>query len=39
MMLFGCVYLIRVDAVTVEDVKATADKVINDQDHALAAVG
>lgn len=31
--------MIRVDAVTVADVKAAADQVINDQDHALAAVG
>ncbi len=29
----------RIDAITVDDVKATAAKVINDQDHALAAVG
>lgn len=29
----------RVDAVTVADVKSAADQVINDQDHALAAVG
>lgn len=29
----------RIDAVTVDDVKATAAKFINDQDHALAAVG
>lgn len=29
----------RIDAVTVDDIKATAAKVINDQDHALAAVG
>lgn len=29
----------RIDAVTPEDVKATAKKVINDNDHALAAVG
>jgi hypothetical protein len=30
---------VRIDAVTVADVKATADKVINDQDHVLSAVG
>jgi len=29
----------RIDAITIDDVKATANKVINDQDHALAAVG
>jgi len=29
----------RIDAITVDDIKATAAKVINDQDHALAAVG
>jgi len=29
----------RIDAVTADTVKATAKKVINDQDHALAAVG
>ena len=29
----------RIDAITVDDVKATAAKFINDQDHALAAVG
>jgi processing peptidase subunit beta len=29
----------RIDAITVDDIKATAGKVINDQDHALAAVG
>jgi len=29
----------RIDAITVDDIKATATKVINDQDHALAAVG
>jgi len=29
----------RIDAITVDDVKATATKMINDQDHALAAVG
>jgi processing peptidase subunit beta len=29
----------RVDAVTVADLKAVAKKVVNDQDHALAAVG
>ena len=29
----------RIDAITTDDIKATAAKVINDQDHALAAVG
>jgi len=29
----------RIDSVTVDDIKATASKFINDQDHALAAVG
>lgn len=29
----------RIDSVTVDDIKATAAKFINDQDHALAAVG
>lgn len=29
----------RIEAITVDDIKATAAKVINDQDHALAAVG
>ena len=29
----------RIDAITADDIKATAAKVINDQDHALAAVG
>ena len=29
----------RIDAVTKSDIKATAGKFINDQDHALAAVG
>lgn len=29
----------RIDAVTADTVKATAKKVINDEDHALAAVG
>lgn len=29
----------RINAVTVDDIKATAAKVIHDQDHALAAVG
>jgi len=29
----------RIDAVTVSDIRATAAKFINDQDHALAAVG
>lgn len=32
-------FFTRVDAVSVNDVKAVADQVINDQDHALAAVG
>lgn len=32
-------FFARVDAVSVSDVKAVADQVINDQDHALAAVG
>jgi predicted Zn-dependent peptidase len=32
-------FFARVDAVSVADVKAVADQVINDQDHALAAVG
>lgn len=32
-------FFTRVDAVSVADVKAVADQVINDQDHALAAVG
>ena len=31
--------LARVDALTMEDVKAAANEVINDQDHALAAIG
>ena len=31
--------LARVDALTMADVKATAGEVINDQDHALAAIG
>jgi len=31
--------LARVDALTMDDVKATANDVINDQDHALAAIG
>jgi processing peptidase subunit beta len=31
--------LARVDALTMEDVKAAATEVINDQDHALAAIG
>lgn len=31
--------LARVDALTMEDVKAAASEVINDQDHALAAIG
>jgi len=29
----------RIDAVTVADIKAAANKYINDEDHALAAVG
>lgn len=29
----------RIDAVTRDDIRATATKVINDKDHALAAVG
>ena len=29
----------RVDALTMDDVKAAANEVINDQDHALAAIG
>ena len=29
----------RVDALTMADVKAAANDVINDQDHALAAIG
>ena len=29
----------RVDALTMEDLKKTASEVINDQDHALAAIG
>lgn len=29
----------RVDSLTMDDVKAAADEVINDQDHALAAIG
>ncbi|TFJ85105.1 hypothetical protein NSK_003528 [Nannochloropsis salina CCMP1776] len=32
-------FFARVDALTVADVKAAADQVVNDQDHALAAVG
>ena len=31
--------LARVDALTMADVKATAGEVINDQNHALAAIG
>lgn len=31
--------LARVDALTMDDVKAAANEVINDQDHALAAIG
>jgi len=30
---------VRIDALTTADVKATANKFINDEDHALAAVG
>lgn len=30
---------LRIDALTTADVKATANKFINDEDHALAAVG
>lgn len=29
----------RVDALTIDDIKAAANEVINDQDHALAAIG
>ena len=29
----------RIDAITTEDVKKTANRVINDEDHALAAIG
>lgn len=29
----------RIDAITVDDIKRTANKVINDEDHALAAIG
>lgn len=29
----------RIDAITLDDIKATANKFINDEDHALAAVG
>jgi len=29
----------RIDAISTDDIKATASKFINDQDHALAAVG
>lgn len=29
----------RIDAITTSDIKATANKFINDEDHALAAVG
>jgi mitochondrial-processing peptidase subunit beta len=29
----------RIDAITTSDIKATAAKIINDQEHALAAVG
>ena len=29
----------RIESVTLDDIKATANKFINDEDHALAAVG
>lgn len=29
----------RIDALTVDDIKATANRIINDEDHALAAIG
>jgi len=29
----------RIDALTTDDVKATANKIINDEDHAMAALG
>jgi len=29
----------RIESVQLEDVKATANKIINDKDHVLAAVG
>jgi len=29
----------RIDALTAEDVKATANKFINDEDHSMAAIG
>lgn len=29
----------RIDAITTDDIKRTANKVINDEDHALAAIG
>lgn len=29
----------RIDALTTADIKATANKIINDEDHALAAIG
>jgi processing peptidase subunit beta len=29
----------RIDALTVADIKSTANKIINDEDHALAAIG
>ena len=29
----------RIDAITTSDLKATASKFINDEDHALAAMG
>jgi processing peptidase subunit beta len=29
----------RIDALTVDDIKATANHIINDEDHALAAIG
>lgn len=32
-------FLTRIDAVSAADVKAAANEIINDEDHALAAVG
>jgi len=29
----------RIDAITTDDIKATANKFINDEDHALSAIG
>lgn len=29
----------RIDAITTDDIKATANKIINDEDHAMAAIG